>query len=275
MRVMMAEAAPRPNDRVPADCIATAVHQAHAHIVSNLTAAVAGRKCIDGRYPPDTGQLARPGADFGYVEVLLALNTRKRLGLTPRQCFDLVYAYATRDGGGFFLHTDIHADPPEDDGTRDVVHATIGCAHCANAADPGLAPAYDLDPEEMTTLIRYAKDRHRRGDRVDLVCLSGAHTEQGVILVDSDHSSVNATDRAGTSRYFIYDQQRDDAYLFQWVYWLQSRHGLGLPLEAVRQMAARQTAATLHLQAAGKPMLRVTLDAAGQPAPPRFVEFIP
>ena len=61
------------------------LEHAQQHIENNIVAAKEGRKCVDGRYGPDqgTGFIARPGADFGYVMVLLALN-RKYFYYQPR-----------------------------------------------------------------------------------------------------------------------------------------------------------------------------------------------
>src|ERR1700683_2253513 len=64
-----------------------------AYVQKNTVRAREGRKCVDGRYPPDTarGMLARAGGDCGYVMALMAINQKKKLQLSPEQCFNAVY----------------------------------------------------------------------------------------------------------------------------------------------------------------------------------------
>jgi hypothetical protein len=262
-------------ESTPPDRINRAIRDAHGHIDGNVIPAAAGRKCVDGRYEPGTGQLARAGGDMGYVLVLLALNAQKQLGLTSLQCLDLVYAYATHDGGPFSLHTDTRTDPPNDDFDQARNDAEIGCRHCANAATPAFAPDFGLDSDEVKTVIAYVKARQRHGDAIELVRLAGDHAEQGVLLVESSHYTVNASARDGKSMYFIYDRKRDDDYMFALVYWLQSYRGLGVSLEEFRSMAWRQTHATLRIQAREKPIMRVSIDESGSAAAPVFLQFIP
>src|SRR5918999_5790834 len=78
------------------------------HARQNVVPVAAGRRCIDGRYEPGqgSGMIARPGADFGYVMALLAVNHAKGLGLTPTQVVDAVYDAVVREGDRFRLHTD-------------------------------------------------------------------------------------------------------------------------------------------------------------------------
>ena len=63
------------------------------YVTKSMVAANKGTKCVDGRYLPEqaSGMLARPGADGGYVMALEAVNRKKRLGLTPEQCFNAVF----------------------------------------------------------------------------------------------------------------------------------------------------------------------------------------
>ena len=69
------------------------LHTVERYIQASLTPAKDGRKCVDGRYLPNqsAGMISRPGGDCGYVMALLALNSKKKLGLTPEQCFNAVY----------------------------------------------------------------------------------------------------------------------------------------------------------------------------------------
>src|ERR1700733_4722028 len=95
------------------------LHETIAYVQRNTVHAREGRKCVDGRYPPDTakGMLARAGGDCGYVMALMAINQKKKLQLTPEQCFNAVYKVISQKmHGAFCIHTDHHADP-EHDGT--------------------------------------------------------------------------------------------------------------------------------------------------------------
>jgi hypothetical protein len=259
----------------PSERIHLALRDAHRHIDGNVIPAAVGRKCVDGRYAPGTGQLARAGGDMGYVLVLLALNAQKPLGLTPVQCLDLVYGFATKHGGLFSWHTDTLSDPPNGVFQHARNDAEIGCRHCANAADPAFAPDFGLDADQVKTVITYAKARQRHGDSIELVRLAGDHAEQGVLLVESSHYTVNASASEGKSMYFIYDRKRDDDYMFALVYWLQSYRGLGVSLEEFRSMAWRQTHATLRIQAREKPIVHVAIDESGVAAAPVVLQFIP
>src|SRR6266571_1842482 len=83
------------------------------YVKKNTVPAREGRKCVDGRYPPDTakGMLARAGGDCGYVMALMAINKKKKLQLTPEQCFNAVYKVISQKlHGAFCIHTDHHAD---------------------------------------------------------------------------------------------------------------------------------------------------------------------
>src|SRR5207248_5575049 len=79
----------------------------------NVIPAFEGIKCIDGRYElaQESGKIARPGAHFGLVLALLAVNSILDYGLTPADCFDQIYHIVTRDGDVFSMHTDEQADP--------------------------------------------------------------------------------------------------------------------------------------------------------------------
>src|SRR5258708_15431328 len=74
------------------------------YVRKNTVFAREGRKCVDGRYPPDTarGMLARAGGDCGYVMALMAINRKKKLQLTPEQCFNAVYKVISQKCIGLF-----------------------------------------------------------------------------------------------------------------------------------------------------------------------------
>lgn len=250
-----------------------AVQEAEKHIRNNIIQAKDGRKCVDGRYNLGTGEIARAGGDMGYVEVLLALNTSRSLGLTPEQCFDLVYDYSTKEGGKFFMHTDTHADPFKEDSSHGE-KPLIGCGHCAKAANPQFSSLYQLQSDEIQRTVEYARGREAQGDAIEMVVLEGEHAEKGTIIVDSDSYSVNAQDKDGESMYFIYDKKRDEAYMSGLVSWLRTERQLHeVTFEDFQTSSGMQTNATLHILAPGTPILQVAIDEKGQAAKPAFVTF--
>src|SRR5579862_6142179 len=97
------------------------------YVRKNTVSAREGRKCVDGRYPPDTarGMLARAGGDCGYVMALMAINQKKKLQLTPEQCFNAVYKVISQKmHGAFCIHTDHHADPDHEIANKKI-HQTL------------------------------------------------------------------------------------------------------------------------------------------------------
>lgn len=255
--------------------ISEALERAAKHIEGNIIPAVPGRKCVDGRYELNSGEIARAGGDMGYVEVLLALNSQKGLGLTPEDCFDMVYDYSVRGGGAFYMHTDRHADPLDSAGNPHGERPLIGCGHAGKAADPEFASLYQVDPKEVEEVIRYARDRKAAGDLVEIAPLEGEHKEQGTIIVNSDHYSVNAQARVGESMYFIYDKARDDRYIEGLVGWLNRERELDITEEDFRTVSDLQTNATLHVLAQGTPIIQVGISEHGVAASPQFIQFTP
>src|SRR6185437_2632320 len=158
------------------------------YIQKNTVKAREGRKCVDGRYPPDIagGMLARAGGDCGYVMALMALNRKKKLGLTPEQCFNAVYKVISQKlHGAFCIHTDHHADP-EQEGENNAMHQTlIGCGHLSKAATQwSIRKPYDVVGKDVKKIIAYAKNLADIDEHVEMVNLEGEHAEQGVLLID-------------------------------------------------------------------------------------------
>lgn len=235
---------------VPAD-----VEETTAYVQKNIVAAREGRKCVDGRYPPDTatGMLARPGGDCGYVMALLAINKKKKLGMTPEQCLNAVYKVICQKlHGAFCMHTDHHVDPDQAD-LNDKMHQTlIGCGHLAKATKQLLREPYDVDNADVKKIIAYAKNLAEVSDHVEMVNLDGDHKEQGVFLIEGDKYTVNACD--DDTQYFIYDKTRDDAFMKKLV------AAMDLPGVTVEDMQAEsdiQLQATLHNLAKGLPLYKV------------------
>lgn len=234
------------------------LQQTIAYVQKNTVPAKDGRKCVDGRYPPDTarGMIARAGGDCGYVMALMAINKRKKLGLTPEQCLNAVYkVIRTRLHGTFCLHTDHHADP-QDIVTNQKMHATlIGCGHLSKAATQRIRRPYDVKNEDIRKLIAYARNLAEIDAGVDMVNLGGEHAELGVLVVDDEHLTVNAWDPKLHEMFFIYDKKRDEAFMEQLV---EDMAISGVTYEDMKKESDIQMQATLHNLARTLPLYLVS-----------------
>jgi hypothetical protein len=242
--------------RVEDRIIPTDVAGTTAYVEKNIVTAREGRKCVDGRYTADTatGMLARPGGDCGYVMALLAINKKKKLGMTPEQCLNAVYkVICQKMHGAFCMHTDHHVDPDHEE-FNDRLHQTlIGCGHLAKATKQLIREPYDVDNEDVKKIIAYAKNLAEVSDHVEMVNLEGDHKEQGVLLIEGDTYTVNACDTE--KQYFIYDKTRDDAFMKKLV------DAMALPGVSFEDMQAEsdvQLQATLHNLAKGLPLYTVS-----------------
>lgn len=216
----------------------------------NRRPAQEGRKCVDGRYDKDqaAGMIARAGGDFGYVMALAEAN----VGLTPDECFDKVYAIVTKRGP-FYMHTDTHADPENPD--DNVEHLSlIGCGHIGNAAVADYSELYGLDPQVVEHLVGHARTRQAAGDAIEIVNLAGDHQERDVLIVRGMDETINAHDEQ--EMHFIYDQDRDEAFMKDLVEQLQA-DGVPITYEAFKAASDRQLGATLQLLAPGKAIYEV------------------
>jgi hypothetical protein len=235
------------------------VKQTVDYVRKNTVAAREGRKCVDGRYPPDTarGMLARAGGDCGYVMALMAINLKKKLQLTPEQCFNAVYKVISQKlHGAFCIHTDHHADP-EDEETNKHLHQTlIGCGHLAKASSGwSLRRPYDVKRRDVKKIIAYARNLADIGDNVEIVNLEGEHAERGVLIVDDTKHTVNAMDPKEHTMYFIYDKKRDEAFMKKLV---TSMAITGVTYEDMKKEADIQLQATLHNLAKGLPIYLIS-----------------
>ncbi len=242
--------------RVEDKIVPTDVESTKDYVMKNTVLAQEGRKCVDGRYPPDTaaGMLARPGGDCGYVMALLAINNKKNLGMTPEQCLNAVYKVIRQKfHGAFCMHTDHHVDPDLED-LNDKMHQTlIGCGHLAKATKQLLREPYDVDNDDVKKIIAYAKNLAEVSDHIEMVNLNGDHKEQGVLLVEGDKYTVNATDDA--KQFFIYDKTRDDIFMKKLVDEMAIE---GVTFKDMQAESDVQLQATLHNLAKGLPLYTVS-----------------
>lgn len=241
------------------------IDAALTHVVKGMTAAKEGRKCVDGRYAADgaeSGMIARPGGDYGYVMALLSVNRHKNLGLTPEQCVDAVYNALTADGNKFYMHTDTHAHPSHEHDTAGEHHdaPVIGCGHIAKALNSELATGYAIPEEDMQRAFDHMQTYIQQGKSVHMAVLEGSHWEQGVLVVDSETHAVNPhnEDEKENSMYFVYDKKRDDAYIEKEL--MPRLHIEGLTAEDFKTASDIQLKATLHNLALGAQMYHVEID---------------
>ena len=145
---------------------------ARAHVRRNAVAATLGRRCIDGRYllSQGGGMLARPGADFGYLLALLAVNREKGLGLTADGCFEAVLAALTR---------------------RDRLDDVL--AGIAAAAASGLRPLKlnavamrDVNDDELVDLVEFALAHDAELRFIEQMPLDAGHTWDRSRMVTRD-----------------------------------------------------------------------------------------
>lgn len=220
------------------------------YIKASIIPAKPGRKCIDGRYLPEqaTGMIARPGGDGGYVMALMAVNRKKKLGLTPEQCFNAVYN-AVKDDSGFCMHTDQHSDTE--------VGTHIGCGHMAKAANQRFANKYDVNSEDIEKVIEYAQNIQEISKSVSILNLQGEHKEQGVLIVQSNMYTVLADNPKLSQMYFVYDEKRDNEFLKKLV---KEMTIPDVTYEAMKAESDLQLQATLQLLAVHLPIYTVTFE---------------
>ena len=240
---------------------------AERHARETVFPVAAGRRCIDSRYEPGqgSGMIARPGADFGYVMALLAVNHAMRLGLTPARVVDAVWDAVANEGDRFRIHTDWLAPWPTGGAQRSQLSGSgppaIGCRHIAAAADPARAAAYFLPSHpapaaDVVTALARVAERALVDGGLDVVTLREHRDERGVLVVVGTRRTVQpSTPRAA---YYVYDQARDEAFMART---LVPRLGIpGLGPEELAATASRQLGASLRLVAPGRPVFLVDVD---------------
>jgi hypothetical protein len=224
-----------------------------AYVQQSIVPAHDGRKCVDGRYYPNqgTGMIARPGGDCGYVMALLAASERKGLHLPPEHCFNIIYKIVSKNNG-FSMHTDHACDPDEK-----THRGLIGCGHLAKAATKKLSKDYDVKSDDIKRIVLYARNIHEITQNLQMINLNGEHQERGVLVIKSEEYSILADNPTLNQMYFIYDEQRDNAFLKK----LVSEIGLAeITYEDLKRESDIQLQATLQNLAAGLPIFEVRFE---------------
>jgi hypothetical protein len=225
-----------------------------AYISKNIVPAQKGRKCVDGRYSPaeSSGMIARPGGDCGYVMALMAVNKQKALGLTPEQCFDIIYKVIKNNHEHFSMHTDHNIDP---DGNTHM--GLIGCGHLAKAAIKKLSPEYNVLSEDVVKLVNYARNIAQTSTNLEMINLHDEHAEVGVLIINSKNYTINSEDPKLKKMYFIYDEERDNDFLKKLVNEMEIQ---GVTFSDMKKASDLQLQATLSNLAAGLPIYSVKFD---------------
>jgi hypothetical protein len=224
------------------------------YVKASMTSTIKGTRCIDGRYLPEQakGMLARPGADCGYVLALEAVNRNKRLGLTSEQCFNAIFKAVEKLNGKFYFHTDSHSDP--NNHTR---HGLIGCGHLLKASRHGFSWEYDVRSKDVREMVSYARNLCEVSDEIQMLTLHGEHREKGVLLITSMKYTVYADNPKLHQMYFVYDIERDKAFMKQLV---AKMNLAGVTYQDMWREAEVQLSATLQNLAVGLPLYSVTFE---------------
>jgi hypothetical protein len=236
------------------------IEQTSQYVQKNTVRAREGRKCVDGRYPPDTarGMLARAGGDCGYVMALMAIGDKKKLQLSPEQCFNAVYKVINQKmHGAFCIHTDHHADPGHQFMSNQMHQTLIGCGHLSKAAAQGFRQPYNVPSKDVKRIITYAKNLADITDDVEMINLEGEHAERGILIVEDTQYTVNAMDPKTHEMYFIYDKKRDEEFMEKLI---KAMAIPGVTFEDMKKEADIQLQATLHNLAKGLPMYSISYE---------------
>lgn len=211
---------------------------------NNLIKATSGRKCFSGRYDQtqNTGMIARPGADFGYVMAMLGYNYEQKLGFSVEDCVRAVYNAIKTIDGTFYMHTD-------DSHAKEFPYS-LGCSHAMNASNEALATTFDIQAVDVQAAIQLLDNNSDMP--VSMTTVSGTHNEEGVLIIKSEEYTVNTHDE--THRYYIYDKKRDDLFIKTLV---ETITLTDLVYENFQRVSTLQLGATLQAEAKGLPIFEV------------------
>ena len=229
------------------------LHHLSNYIAQNIIPTKKGRKCIDGRYlseDENSGMIACPGADFGYVMAMLGYNHEQKLGMSVVDCVKRVYDAVISLDDTFYMHTDSHENP-------DVVYS-IGCGHAFKPTIDENANQYGLQAKDVQKTIQMLKTSQEF--KVQMVNLPGEHKEEGVLIIKDEEFTVNSQE--GEHMYFVYDKKRDDIFLKQLVEKLAMEN---IVYENFQRVSTMQLSVTLQLLAKGLPLFEVDFSDPASP----------
>ncbi len=222
-------------------------------VSKNIVLAKNGRKCISGRYKPDdenSGMIARPGADFGYVIAMLGYNHEQKLGLTVEDCVKRVYEAVMNLDGSFYLHTDHNTDT--------TLPYSIGCRHAFQPTIAENANRYGLDAVDVQHAIELCKTNQDMN--ITMIELSGDHKEKGVFIINDIEHTLNSQD--DEHMYFVYDKKRDDLFMKQLIETMGMENVI---YEDFQRVSTMQLGVTLQLLAKDLPLFEVDFSDLASP----------
>ncbi|MCL4208352.1 hypothetical protein KJZ63_01815 [Patescibacteria group bacterium] len=234
-------------------------------------------KCVDGGYQEDqeVGAMAIPGGDLGVSMALL------RVGYSPAEAFSLVKNFVVDRGGKYSWHSDTHAEPSGHDEHEDHDHEhhhdkpVVGCGHCNAAISQ--AEQYGVKSEDVSTLLSTIRNEQ---DNMNLVVLDREHEEKAILVVTSSDFTVKPWDQEDNNQYFIYDANRHQQFLKEFVAELAKNgknqvNGQEVTFDSLWAASQEQTNATLGLlkSSKGKPMF--TVDVSSEIPEVKLAGFAP
>jgi len=234
-------------------------------------------KCVDGGYQKDqeVGAMAIPGGDLGVSMALL------RVGYSPAEAFSLVKKFVVDRGGKYSWHSDTHAEPSGHDEHEDHDHKhhhdkpAVGCGHCNAAISQ--AEQYGVKSKDVSTLLSTIRNEQ---EDMNLVVLDREHEEKAILVVTSSDFTVKPWDQEDNNQYFIYDANRHQQFLKEFVAELAKNgknqaNGQEVTFDSLWAASQEQTNATLGLlkSSKGKPMF--TVDVSSEVPEVQLAGFAP
>lgn len=204
-------------------------------------------KCVDGGYRAGEaeGAIAFPGGHLGISMALL------KLGLSPREAFDLVYKFSSKDSNPYCWHTDTH----EGHGS------VVGCGHC-NAAI-GNAEHYGVESDAVKELLEIVRKEQENSENMETVILDRDHAEKAILVVTSIDFSVKPWDEEDDVQYFIYDKTRHLEMLKELVEYAKE-NGKDISYEDLVAASDEQLNSTLGLLGSSKGKMIFTVDMSSE-----------
>jgi len=168
------------------------------------------RACIDGRYKANqaSGAISIPGADLGISFALL------KLGVSPKESFELVYEFVRTFDGNYCWHSDSHES--DDD-------CYIGCGHCDYAIKS--AEEFGVSKEDGIELLNIVRKAQEERDHMDLIYLDGDHNERAVLIVEDEKFTLKPQSDDETTQFFIYDSTAHEKFLHSFSTFITAQKG--------------------------------------------------